>query len=80
MTEIYTEAYTLLEKLIEGNQLSISEKAKAQIFIAKLEMFKKEKELLLELDEILMYFEDFVHGEEGNDITYLRHKIFGILY
>lgn len=31
-----------------------------------------EKETILEIDDILRYFEDFLHGEDGNKITHAR--------
>lgn len=33
------------------------------------------KELLTEIDELLAHLEDFTHGQDGEDITRLRHKI-----
>lgn len=33
------------------------------------------EELLNEIDELLVHFEDFTHGKEGQDITRIRGKI-----
>lgn len=79
-SEVYKEANTLLQKLIKGDQLNAAEKTTAKAIQEKLEPSTQDVYFLLELDDVLMQFEDFVHGEEGNEITYLRHKLFGILY
>lgn len=38
------------------------------------------KELLNDIDTLLMHFEDFTHGKDGDDITFMRKRISDFLY
>ncbi len=38
------------------------------------------RELLLEIDDLLAHLEDFTHGKDGEEITKIRKKIHAELY
>ena len=53
----------------DGGQLSLQE---VKELIGEVDM---EKNLLLEIDDLLAHLEDFTHGKDGDDITEMRYKI-----
>lgn len=80
-SEIFTEALLLLARLKENKAVASDEKKDIQAMMDKIDPFAGDDDLLLlDLDEMLMKFEDFIHGEDGNKITDLRHNIFAIIY